>query len=75
MLEKNHLSGSGAKDKLIQKIAECKILGRRPIHCPECGGQNIRFLIREGEYYCPGYLDDIDWVKCEKKIPMDKIIR
>ncbi len=59
MLQKNNCSSTGTKEYLAEKIAISKVLGPTPENCPKCGGQNLRFSLVDGNYYCPGYLDDV----------------
>jgi len=33
----------------------------------------MKISLAKGSFFCPGYLDDVDWVKCEKEIALDRV--
>lgn len=74
LLVKNHQRSSGDKLKLATRIAQMKVLGSIP-SCPGCGGSNIKFDIVKDEFFCPGYLDDVDWVNCQRKFAASEVPR
>ncbi|KAL4464812.1 hypothetical protein ABPG74_011373 [Tetrahymena malaccensis] len=74
LLTKNNATVSGGKEQLVYRCALSKLLGVQP-NCPSCGGQNLRFYFADGQYYCPGYLDDTDWVNCKNWFKMDEVER
>lgn len=72
MLTKNNAATSGSKENLVHRAALAKVLGIQP-NCPSCGGQNLRFYFADGEFYCPGYLDDTDWTNCKTWFKIDEV--
>ncbi|KRX01330.1 hypothetical protein PPERSA_11777 [Pseudocohnilembus persalinus] len=78
MLKKNNQVLSSkypSKDSVLNRVAECKVLGARYPYCPKCGNAGVKFSLQKGLYHCSGYLDDVDWLKCNtffknwKRIP------
>jgi len=61
MLKLNDQLTTGKKSDLIERVAECKIVGSVP-RCPECGGGRPKF--KSGLYFCPGFMDDVKFQKC-----------
>ena len=55
---------TGNKDFLLEKIADGKIFGQIP-RCPICFGGRPKFDFKMSCYYCPGYRDDDDFVRCQ----------
>lgn len=56
---------SGIKKELVERVADGRVKGAIP-RCPQCTGGKLRFNPRTGNYKCPGYMDDEDFVKCNK---------
>jgi len=61
MLKFNDQLCNGKKADLIERVAECKVLGTIP-RCPECSGGKPKF--QAGYYFCPGYMDDDKFQEC-----------
>jgi len=61
MLKLNDQVCGGKKVDLIERVAECKVLGIVP-RCPLCSGGKPKF--QAGYYYCPGYMDDDAFQEC-----------
>lgn len=57
LLANNGLPKSGKKDELLERAAECKVLGVPPT-CSNCSKVKLRFSKSTGAYSCPGYFDD-----------------
>ena len=51
---------TGTKADLVERIADCQVLGAIP-KCSHCGGGQPRFNNKTGQYYCPGYMEDEDF--------------
>jgi len=65
-LKNNNQVCSGNKYDLVQRCAQGKLFGALP-NCPKCFGGKLRFDINKGEYKCPGYMNDTDFVFCNFK--------
>ena len=50
------------------------MLGKIPI-CDTCGGGKLRFDTQTGEYECPGYVEDVEFIRYEKKFAFNQIVR
>jgi hypothetical protein len=74
MLKKNDQSMTGAKDDLIQRVADGKVLGKIP-RCPKCSGGRPKFDYKTGMYKCPGFRDDEEFRFCNKKYSMEELPR
>jgi len=74
ILAANGQSRSGNKTDLADKCADGKVLGRIP-QCESCGGGRLRFDMKTGIYKCPGYMEDDDFVNCNKVYMMDQVQR
>ncbi|EAR83955.1 poly polymerase and DNA-ligase Zn-finger region family protein (macronuclear) [Tetrahymena thermophila SB210] len=72
LLIKNDSCTFGGKKLLAKRCAILKMIGVVK-HCPTCGGNRIRFYFADGQYYCPGYLDDTNWVDCKQWFDVDEI--
>jgi len=57
MLAKNGMAKSGKKDDLVERVAECKVLGALPLY-PTCEKGRLKWQRESGLYTCPGYFDD-----------------
>jgi len=62
MLKLNDQVSTGNKGDLITRVAVCQVLGVVP-RCPECAGGHPKF--KSGFYYCPGYMDDTKFQRCD----------
>jgi hypothetical protein len=63
ILKKNNQVCTGTKTDLVQRCTQGKLWGALP-NCSKCFGGKLRYNIKTGEYYCPGYMNDIDFVFC-----------
>jgi len=66
LLKKNNQVMSGNKNDLVERCAQGKLLGAIP-SCPQCFAGKLRFNLKTGEYKCPGYMDDTDFMYCTYK--------
>lgn len=67
MLKVNNQPYSGMnKGQLIEKIADGIVLGQIPC-CPKCQGGKPKFDSEKSIYHCKGYMDDANYVVCNKK--------
>eukprot|EP00920_Eleutheroschizon_duboscqi_P031635 GHVT01076258.1.p1 GENE.GHVT01076258.1~~GHVT01076258.1.p1 ORF type:complete len:323 (-),score=81.44 GHVT01076258.1:2045-3013(-) len=57
MLRKNKQKLGGVKDELINRVAECQVLGALPI-CPTCEKSLVQFVPDKNIFKCPGYWDE-----------------
>jgi hypothetical protein len=73
ILKQNNQVSSGTKVDLVQRCAQGKLWGALP-NCPECFGGKLRFDLKSGEYKCPGYMNDTDFVFCKYRAT-DGIVR
>jgi hypothetical protein len=48
---------------MIIKCADGIVLGRIP-RCPNCFGGRPKYDYKNGQYYCSGYRDDVDFKNC-----------
>ena len=62
-LKNNNQVCTGTKYDLVQRCAQGKLFGALP-NCSKCFGGKLRFDINKGEYKCPGYMNDTDFVFC-----------
>lgn len=65
---------TGSKKELIDRIADGIVLGAIP-KCLKCGGGRPRFDANKGTYKCPGYMEDEDYVNCNKTFTMADLPR
>ena len=56
LLAKNGLPKSGKKEELLDRVAECRVLGVPP-PCPTCSKAKLRWAWGKG-FSCPGFFDD-----------------
>lgn len=54
LLAKNGLPKSGKKDELVERAAECKVLGVPPA-CPTCQKAKLKWARDTGLFSCPGF--------------------
>ncbi len=66
LLMKNRQVKSGNKKDLANRCAEGKLLGGLT-NCPKCLGGKFKFNIKNGEYFCKGYMDDDVFKNCHYK--------
>lgn len=71
---KNGQKVTGTKNELIDRVADGKILGAIP-KCPSCGGGRPKWDAKTATYKCPGYMEDSDFVNCNKKFSANDIQR
>jgi len=57
LLAKNGLPKSGRKEELMERIAECSVLGVPP-KCTLCEKATLKWSRETGAFTCPGYFDD-----------------
>jgi len=74
LCRKNEQKVTGTKDELIERVADGSLLGAVP-KCGACGGGRLRFDPRAGKYTCPGYMEDEDFIRCNKTFGMDEVAR
>ena len=43
--------------------------------CHHCGGGRLKFNNKLAMYHCPGYMEDTDFVHCNKKFGLSEIER
>ncbi|OMJ87698.1 hypothetical protein SteCoe_10542 [Stentor coeruleus] len=65
---------TGTKSELVERIADGKILGAIP-KCPSCGGGRPKWDAKTATYKCPGYMEDSDFINCNKKFIASDIQR
>lgn len=70
----NEQKVTGTKDELIERVADGILLGAVP-KCGACGGGRLRFDPRAGRYTCPGYMEDEDFIRCNKTFDMKEVTR
>lgn len=73
ILKQNNQVCSGTKNVLTERCAQGKLWGALP-NCPICFGGKLRFNIKTGEYLCPGYMNDTDFVFCKYRVT-DGVLR
>lgn len=71
---KNGQKVTGTKDELVERIADGKVLGAIP-KCQSCGGGRPKWDAKSGTYRCPGYMEDSDFVRCNKLFTASDITR
>ena len=64
ILKKNNQVCSGTKSDLVQRCSQGKLFGGLP-NCSLCFGGKLRFNIKTGEYYCPGFMNDTEFSFCK----------
>ncbi len=64
----------GRKDELAARCADGRQFGRIP-PCPKCGGGKLKFDREKGLYFCPGYMEDTDFVHCDGKFGFEDVKR
>jgi hypothetical protein len=74
ILRKNGQKVGGTKSELVQRISECSVLGSVPL-CQECGGGKLNFDLASCMYRCPGYMDDTDFVRCNRTFDFASVHR
>lgn len=57
LLAKNGLPKSGRKEELLERVAECKVLGVPPT-CTTCNKVRLKWSKATGNFSCPGFFDD-----------------
>jgi len=72
-LAKNGLPKSGRKDDLVDRVAECQVLGVPPT-CTLCSKKKLSWSKVTGKYSCPGYFDDEEKVFKRCKGPGDEVV-
>ena len=70
----NQQKVTGTKPELIERIADGRVLGKIPL-CHMCGGGKPRFDAKTGTYTCPGFMEDVDFIRCNRKFSMIDIVR
>jgi hypothetical protein len=70
LLAKNGLPKSGRKDELVERVAECQVLGVPPT-CPTCEKVKLKFSNGTGKFSCAGYFDDEEKMFKRCKGPAD----
>jgi hypothetical protein len=58
MLARNGLPKAGKKDELVERVAECRLLGVPPI-CSVCSIGRLRWSRESNAYACPGHFDEV----------------
>eukprot|EP00054_Salpingoeca_dolichothecata_P038902 m.14747 g.14747 ORF g.14747 m.14747 type:complete len:229 (-) comp9318_c0_seq1:100-786(-) len=73
LLRKNDMKVTGNKHELLDRCADGKQFGALP-RCPKCSGGKLRVKYAQkhghggqGQFSCPGYMDDEDFVFCHYK--------
>lgn len=74
MCRKNDQKVTGNKGELVERVADGRVLGRIP-KCSSCGGGHLRFNAKSGFYTCPGYMEDSDFVHCNKSFSVSEVAR
>ena len=74
LCRKNDQKVTGKKGELVERVADGRILGRIP-KCSSCGGGHLRFNPKTGSYTCPGYMEDSDFIHCNKLFSVTEISR
>ena len=74
ILKENNQIQSGSKKDLVDRCSQGKLLGSLPM-CSKCSGGKLRFNIKTGQYYCPGYMDDTDFINCGFKPNFGDVLR
>ena len=74
LLRRNDMITSGNKAELIERVAHGAALGAIP-RCGECGGGRLRFNLKRGTYWCPGFYDDDEFTPCDSRLAFDEVTR
>lgn len=74
MCKTNGQKVTGTKPELIERVADGKILGAIP-KCNSCGGGRPKWDAKTANYRCPGYMEDSDFIFCNKKFAFSEIQR
>jgi hypothetical protein len=74
ILRENNQIMSGNKGDLVERCSQGKLLGALPC-CSKCGGGKLKFNIKTGVYFCPGYMDDTEFRNCSFKADFKDVIR
>lgn len=74
MCRKNAQKVTGTKDELVERVADGKVLGSIP-KCQSCGGGRPKWNAKSGTYRCPGYMEDSDFINCNKSFSILDITR
>lgn len=74
LCRQNDQKVTGTKDELVERVADGMLLGAIP-KCGACGGGRLRFDPRAGRYTCPGYMEDEDFIRCNKTFAMSEVSR
>jgi len=61
-LKLNQQLMSGSKNELYHRVADCAVNGSFP-KCPQCGGGRLK--ASGSGYECPGYMDDVTFIRCD----------
>eukprot|EP00929_Paragymnodinium_shiwhaense_P031604 TRINITY_DN17665_c0_g1_i1.p1 TRINITY_DN17665_c0_g1~~TRINITY_DN17665_c0_g1_i1.p1 ORF type:complete len:208 (-),score=40.20 TRINITY_DN17665_c0_g1_i1:170-793(-) len=58
---------AGKKDELVERIAECLVLGGVPPLCSTCDTARLKYNRTTGQYACPGFFDETNkrMAKCK----------
>jgi hypothetical protein len=74
ILKENNQIQSGSKSDLVDRCSQGKLLGSLPM-CSKCSGGKLRFNVKTGQYYCPGYMDDTDFINCGFRANFEDVLR
>lgn len=74
ILRKNDQKVTGTKKELVERIADGELLGKIP-RCPLCFGGRLQFNNKTGVYKCPGYFEDVKYIRCKGAFDRDFIQR
>jgi hypothetical protein len=73
ILKRNNQVLTGAKNDLVRRCAQGKLWGALP-NCSNCFGGKLRYNMTTGEYSCPGYMNDTEFIFCKFRA-VDGIVR
>ena len=74
VLRKFGQATGGSKIDLTDRAADIMVLGDIE-RCPRCKFGTLKFFVKHGTYYCPGWPDDHWYVKCQTDFSFSKIKR
>lgn len=74
LLTANNQTKSGNKADLLLKCTDGVINGQIP-KCDKCGGGVPTFNIKNGKYYCRGYIDDDEFMICDTDFEFGEVKR
>ena len=63
LARKNDQRVSGTKGELAERLAHQVILGK-VARCPNCGGGKPKFDVASANFFCTGYMDELDYIPC-----------